>query len=399
MPPFIYETGEYPKYAYGLEIKNTHLNPILTKSFLSAFNALGSRASDTTEGVSIQRIAFGDDPNTLLVITQEEEDAKQNATDYRFSALKGPLMLHSWGYDTNGKPIPNAVDNPSQTENGEFVRYGLMDRFMKDWTKNPKTWPVGPVDLRWDRERGVWVSPPAERIVVAELLTDMDPLGIAGAILLNPDPAGGTSPKFYFDMPLYGPEGQNITEDIKQGRIILVDYLKRAWKKGARVYASHIGDAKYIILDGCNACTNEEGTCGGEGSLVRVAVAYDNILYCGQSCQGEVLSYDPETESFFPSEAGIIWDPLHLVSSPYGFGQVLWCSKMSDSGLYEVVIPTDYSGAAECSCGTDDPAIAKLGKLAGLDFNTLPEALTNPTKILCIEEGCLKIVDTINCIG
>ena len=72
---------------------------------------------------------------------------------------------------------------------------------------------------------------------------------------------------------------------------------------------------------------------------------------------------------------------------------------MSDSGLYEVVIPTDYSGAAECSCGTDDPAIAKLGKLAGLDFNTLPEALTNPTKILCIEEGCLKIVDTINCIG
>lgn len=401
MPPFIYETGEYPKYAYGLEIKNIHLNPILTKSFLSAFNALGSRASDTTEGVSIQRIAFGDDPNTLLVITQEEEDAKQNATDYRFSALKGPLMLHSWGYDTNGKPIPNAVDNPSQTENGEFVRYGLMDRFMKDWTKNPKTWPVGPVDLRWDRERGVWVSPPAERIVIAELLTDMDPLGVAGAILLNPDGNSALSPKFYFDMPLYGPEGQNITEDIKQGRIILVDYLKRAWKKGARVYASHIGDAKYIILDGCNACTNDEGTCGGEGSLVRVAVAYDNILKCGQSCQGDVLGWDPETEEIILVDVGIIYDSLHVISSPYGTGQVIWCSKMSDSGMYEVVMPTDsmFPHTHQCSCGTDDPAIAKLGKLAGLDFNTLPVALENPTKILCIEGACLKIVDTINCIG
>jgi hypothetical protein len=31
-----------------------------------------------------------------------------------------------------------------------------LNRFYKGWAQNPGSWPVGPVDLRWDNEAGVW---------------------------------------------------------------------------------------------------------------------------------------------------------------------------------------------------------------------------------------------------
>ena len=46
-------------------------------------------------------------------------------------------MLQSWGYDTDGKPIPNESGN--------------TDRFAKNWLLESSKWPVGPVDLRFDR--------------------------------------------------------------------------------------------------------------------------------------------------------------------------------------------------------------------------------------------------------
>ena len=246
IPPIKYGAGQ--TQAYGLEIKSLNLNPILTKSFLSFFNT-GSRSDSTDQGVSIKSIAFGSDPKTLLVVTEAEETAKQNASDYRFSALKGPLVLHSWGYDTNGKPIPNAADSASATEGGVFNSDGLKDRFMTNWTQNAKTWPVGPIDLRWDRDRGVWVSPPAERIVVAQLLTKMSSSGTAKAKVLS-----------VFSQ-YQNPSGDNIAEG--DGVIVLQDFLQRTWKKDARVYASHTGDGVYIILDGCDGDPCDGGCVEG----------------------------------------------------------------------------------------------------------------------------------------
>lgn len=81
--------------------------------------------------------------------------------DYRFMALRGPLFLQSWGYDTDGKPVPNEADSfevsgVTGIESGVFATTGLTNRFYPDWLKKPQTWPVAPIDIRLNRERGVW---------------------------------------------------------------------------------------------------------------------------------------------------------------------------------------------------------------------------------------------------
>jgi len=72
-------------------------------------------------------------------------------------------MLQGWGYDTAGKPIPNAADTAADAEAGTFESADLSDQFLDSFLKKPKTWPVAPVDLRLDRKRGVWTVPPPPR--------------------------------------------------------------------------------------------------------------------------------------------------------------------------------------------------------------------------------------------
>jgi hypothetical protein len=138
----------------------------------------------------------------------------------RFIGLRGPLMVHGWGYDLDGYPVPNAADEPKEVnDKGMFKRHrkkqsthadGTLvvdadgnavyeddydhagdfpggslngnelgsiisksqnwannkwskpirsDKFYLNWGERPDLWPVGPIDLRWDKERGVWVTP------------------------------------------------------------------------------------------------------------------------------------------------------------------------------------------------------------------------------------------------
>ena len=79
-------------------------------------------------------------------------------SDYRFLALRGPLMLQSWGYDLQGFPVPNSADS-SQVPNTSYAN--LTNNFSAGWLQNSKNWPVAPLDLRFDRRRGVWTTPPA----------------------------------------------------------------------------------------------------------------------------------------------------------------------------------------------------------------------------------------------
>jgi len=134
----------------------------------------------------------------------------------RFFALRGPLMMHGWGFDTDGYPVPNALDMPySIDDKGRLLRFqintsndpkklgfndlekcgsyeistsapilgdiitkryewkGTLDgigtgvgkwvkksksskKFYLNWAERPDLWPVGPIDLRWDNERRVW---------------------------------------------------------------------------------------------------------------------------------------------------------------------------------------------------------------------------------------------------
>ncbi len=116
------------------------------------------------------------------------EDGETNdwsyASNYRVMALRGPINIKMFGYDTNGKPVPNAADTESSASDGNFTITGLQDKFLDGFLKKPETWPVAPVDLRLDRERGVWVSPPQPRNLMVELCGCLTGSGVvAGKII------------------------------------------------------------------------------------------------------------------------------------------------------------------------------------------------------------------------
>jgi hypothetical protein len=115
-------------------------------------------------------LAYGITPPTeshILPVraNMSTEAATYMSNNYRFHAIRGPIMIHGWGYDIDGKPVPNEADGE-----GTFVTSGLKDRFKVDWLEKPETWPVAPLDVRYDRERGVWTFLNGFRNVRARLL-------------------------------------------------------------------------------------------------------------------------------------------------------------------------------------------------------------------------------------
>ena len=58
--------------------------------------------------------------------------------------FKSPMVLTGWGYDINNLPIP--------------ARSGTPTLFHPQASWNPNLWKSGPVDLRWDEQRGVWTT-------------------------------------------------------------------------------------------------------------------------------------------------------------------------------------------------------------------------------------------------
>lgn len=118
----------------------------------------------------------------------------------RFFAFRGPMMLHGWGYDTEGYPVPNQADQPKEFDNqgrpkrflltssgtndlskdgkflpasgeslGDIIGSGYVmengqwtrkptQYFHLNWGERSDLWPIGPIDLRWDRDRKVWVG-------------------------------------------------------------------------------------------------------------------------------------------------------------------------------------------------------------------------------------------------
>lgn len=129
---------------------------------------------------------------------------QQISNNHRFFALRGPLMLHAWGYDTEGYPVPNAGHEPKLDAAGNIVRKSdgtivtknqvlqgnkwsdpfKEHAFYKGWAQLPSSWPVGPIDLRWDHDARVWTVGGNYKpvfVVLEEDLTDVQP--VRGAIL------------------------------------------------------------------------------------------------------------------------------------------------------------------------------------------------------------------------
>jgi hypothetical protein len=90
-------------------------------------------------------------PNTLVT----KACSAANSNDWRGVGLRGPMVIVGWGYDTGGKPVPNSKETEYENdpENTE-----LTDEFYPSHKKRSDLWKTGPVDIRWDRKRKVWVA-------------------------------------------------------------------------------------------------------------------------------------------------------------------------------------------------------------------------------------------------
>lgn len=105
--------------------------------------------------------------------------------DYRMFAFKIPMLMHGWCYDTQGKPIPNSADTEIDASGGRFVTSGLTDQFLADFAHKPHTWPVGALDVRFDRSRGVFTMANNEPELYCQLIYHLGPDSPAAAIILD----------------------------------------------------------------------------------------------------------------------------------------------------------------------------------------------------------------------
>lgn len=141
----------------------------------------------------------------------DSESPQLPPMNQRFFGFRGPMIMHGWGYDIDGYPVPNAsgdpkildaYDRPLMTKSlktygshdPENADYGdimigknqIWDSDKKEWTlpfkemafpekwgTRPIDWPVGPIDLRWDNNRKVWVAPPPVKNVYVTLEEDL----------------------------------------------------------------------------------------------------------------------------------------------------------------------------------------------------------------------------------
>lgn len=251
IPPFYFDDV----LQYDLPIHQMYLNSVTSTVMLADWL---SRINGSTQGFVTNIIGYGSEAkNFTLSGLEDAENNKQDASNFRYSILRGPLTLQAWGYDTSGKPVPNAVDSAREAEKGRFRRRGLQDKFLKDWLANPKTWPAGPIDLRWDRERGVWVAPPANKIVVARLLTNLEKFGVAEAELID-QAAGGI--KFYEEYDVWSHQGANIKGSMHKTKIKVYDFLGVKLCKCDYIYA-YYDDNRYIVLESNRAYKDPNEAC------------------------------------------------------------------------------------------------------------------------------------------
>lgn len=157
----------------NLEITSRYLNPFANPGDLKHVDPTGDCGHD------INVIARGASPPATSISIPLTEGLTGNGytADYRPIVFRGPLVIGGWGYTTKNKPVPNHTGYGGNT--------GQSDYFAPNWLQQPDTWPVGPVDLRWDEDRGMWVAPPQHNLVRIKLTQDISPLSTGIGVLVD----------------------------------------------------------------------------------------------------------------------------------------------------------------------------------------------------------------------
>ena len=270
MPPFWANESEQ-----GVtEISALYLNPYSNTRTINSWDGRGPIGGGG--GVSVDYLSWGNDANNALAIDPSTLNQRQFAGDIRGAAFKGPLMLSGWGYDTNGKPIPNSVDSAAACQQGYFKAENCTSRFMTDWISAPDTWPTGPVDLRWDRHRGVWVSPPSDKLVICQLTSNLIAGGLSEAILI--DPHGDFYPSTYTTE-----NGGQLNSNLRSAKVFIKEPLGRSYSKGTTLVCYHYGNGNYIPIHAMD--TSYKFTTP--------------TACCSERKEGEPCYVDPEPECEF----------------------------------------------------------------------------------------------------
>ena len=144
------------------------------------------------DGLRANASTFMDDAYSDIDRKLSEFSSQLLSNNHRFFGLRGPMVLHSWGYDTDGFPVPNKADQPVMS-NGLMVRkkdgtiltlgedpnddtvFNREKTFYNGWAQLPGTWPVGPIDFRWDRDKKMWTVGDREKyafVILEEDLTE-----------------------------------------------------------------------------------------------------------------------------------------------------------------------------------------------------------------------------------
>lgn len=276
-----------------LPILTLQLNPYTSAAMMGAFGAAGSGAGFWTE-----YIAYGSDPgNTYNGDTESQ-------SSFRAAALRGPLLLHSWGYDLDGNPVP-----------------GGGAAFNGGWLENPASWPCGPIDLRWDNDRGVWVSPTSTALVVATLTEDLSPDGSAPATV-----------------------NKVFSNNGGLGQIIVTDFIGVGLAKGSKIIAYHYGNGPtYTPLAwGGSFIKGDAKGCDTSGGGDPIPPTDQHVVGFDQGGKPALFSLDELFDWAKVGDGG-------------GCKNVLGYEEVSERGLPCMIdIPVvDCSGNAACGSGTD----------------------------------------------
>ena len=241
---------------YNLVIDIDYLNPFSNPTgvgiTLTNRTGIGDRANDYT-GHDIDIVGRGTTvPDFGMIMPVAGFDGLGGADyteDYRMLGLRGPMLLQSWGYDLNGKPIPNYADNEVDASGGIFANTNLHDKFMDQWLKKSHTWPVAPVDLRFDRARGVWVSPPAHRLLTIDLADDLNEFSSTSGIIVT-------------DEPLYDSTGLPL---VGRPNIMINDVVGTSLSSGTRILAQYdpYNGQYYPMIAGSGSSSIEWGHLSG----------------------------------------------------------------------------------------------------------------------------------------
>jgi hypothetical protein len=191
---------------------------------------------------------------------EDVDPSRAYSNDYRMFAMRGPILLHGWGYDLDGKPIPNKQDwdtdnTLANAKQGIFEDTNLQDEFAPGWLKKSDTWPVAPIDLRFDRIRGVWTTQQPFAFVAGELQEDLN--------------ANSEAPCRLDDVNArYNSDGTQLqAADL---RVMVKENLGNKYKKGTRVrlyYDTH--NLEYLVIEGASSQPSSDpadspDTCGPE---------------------------------------------------------------------------------------------------------------------------------------